>query len=617
MALRYNPATQQAVLWNPETRKFEATPVRKNPATGEVVAYDGARFVTVVEPRTPTPAADYLRKAEMAAQGFTDRALDYVEGIPKLAEAGMRAVGVPETGIRVDPRAAFNKFGRAISAPVQSALEKVGGMDFGGQYETPGDKIARRAGAGGADALGIALPAGQVARTTQALSRTLAPGLTNRVATSVAAQPAVQAASGATAGAAAEATDNELVGLGVGLLTPSAVGAAQRLVTPSPFAGATRPGRKDLIELAARERIPITPADETGSRGMKVFEQTVGVMPWAGKRMSGVIEDKLKAFNRAVLSRAGIDADYATPDVLKEAGERLGREFDALELQTSAMPDMQFVDDVTSVFSNYQPYMNSQVRAPFKALYDDIQNLVRPGGNVSDEITGSEYQKIASTIRRMERGGGGDPNYQEAISGLRQALDDLAYRSSPDGALKAAWQDLRKRNAIYNVILKTMANTTEGAAQGMVSPTSLANALKSSRGVKAFATADDEMMELQRLGRVFARPNMADPTTAERLLTQRLVTGGATGSAGAATAAGVIEPTTALTALGLPRAATEAYLSPLGGKYLTNNLISSPAKQSLGLAGNIAGARLRDEDFEQQLQDHLSGRSPSVKFQYK
>ena len=617
MTLRYNPTTQQAVLWNPETRKFEDTPVRKNPATGEIVAYDGSRFVTVVQPRTPTPAADYIRKAEMAAQGFTDRALDYVEGIPKLAEAGMKALGIPETGIRVDPRAAFDKFGRAISAPVQSALEKVGGMDFGGQYQTPGDKIARRTGAGAADALGIALPAGQLARTTQALSRTLAPSLTNRVATSVAAQPVVQAASGAAAGAAAEATDNELVGLGVGLLTPSAVGGIQKLVTPSPFAGATRPGRQELIDAARREQIPLTPADETGSRGMQVFEQAVGVMPWAGKRMSGVIEDKLKAFNRAVLSRAGIDADYATPGVLKDAGEKLGREFDDLELQTTALPDMQFVDDITSVFSRYQPYMESQVKGSFKALYDDIQSLVRPGSSVSDEITGAEYQKIASTIRRMERGGGGDPNYKEAISGLRQALDDLAYRSSPGDELKAAWQDLRKRNAIYNVLLKTMANTGDAAAQGMISPTALANALKSARGAKAFATADDDMMELQRLGRVFARPNMADPTTAERLLTQRLLTGGAAGSAGTATAVGAVEPVTAAAALALPRVATEAYLSPIGKKYLTNNLISNPAKQSLGLAGNIVGSRLRDEKFEKSLQDYLSGKAPSVNYSYK
>ena len=619
--LRYNPTSGAAVLFNLETQAFEETPVVQNEQTGEVKAYDGARYVTVVKAREATPAGGMLRKAEIAAQGFTDRAFDYIEGLPKLVEAGMKAAGIPETGIRLDPRAAFKEFGRAISRPIQTGLERVGGMDLGSSYETPGDKIARRAGAGAADGAAFVLPAAGAARIARPWLG--APSsVTHRVATSVAAQPTTQALSGAAGGAAAEATDSELVGLGTDLLTPSAIGAAQRFVTPSPFTGAhggptTRPGRTDLIAAAEREGIPLTPADITGSRPMKVFEQTLGVMPWVGKRMSNVIEKKLKAYNKAVLSKAGIDAEYATPDVLEAAGKRLGREFDALELQTSATPDMKFVDDVTRVFSEYQPYMNSQVAAPFKALYDDIQNLVRPG---LDTISGAEYQKIASTIRRMERGGGGDPNYKEAITGLKTALDDLAYRSSPDDVLRDAWQDLRKRNAIYNVILKSMANTTESAAQGMISPTTLANVLKSARGARAFATADDEMMDLQRLGRVFVRQNLADPSTAERLFMQRALTGGAATStatvgAGGAAAMGVVEPATAITALALPRLAAEAYLSPAGRKYLTNTMVPNQTQISTPLARNIVGGRVRDEEFERRLQDHLQGAAPWVKFQ--
>ena len=66
--LVFNPDTQKAMRL--QDNKWVDTPVVVNPQNGEVRAWDGTNYTTVVKGDTANPVGQVVRKAEMVARGI-------------------------------------------------------------------------------------------------------------------------------------------------------------------------------------------------------------------------------------------------------------------------------------------------------------------------------------------------------------------------------------------------------------------------------------------------------------------------------------------------------------------------------------------------------------------
>ena len=578
--LVFNPDTQKAMRL--QGNKWVDTPVVVNPQNGEVRAWDGTNYTTVVKGDTANPVGQVVRKAEMVARGMTDNAFDYAEALPKLAERGLDALGLPKTGIRINPREAYRKIGAMLSNPFQAALE-MAGVDLGPESTTKGDQIAYEGGRGMTDALAFMLPAATAAKVAKGGTTT------QKVASQLAAQPVTQTAAGLAAGTVGEATDNELLGLGAGLLTPSLGRVTQKVISPVPLQGR----QKELADAAQAEGIPLTPAKMTDNQGFEYFETLLEGIPSTGGRQAREIAKTQSGFNRAVLRRAGINSDIATPEVMRKAGDDFGRRFEMLEAKTTFKPDDQFMDGLIAVRDNYARYIPSTRKESFDNLLTDATNLMD-----FTQDTGKAYQKFASTLRRLSRGAAKDGEYQDALNDLVEVVDETAFRSAGSEALKKSWQKLRREYRAYKIIEDSMAKTTKSAAEGDISPTAFAGAVKRAQSKRQFVSGDGPLEGLARVGTSRVRSSVPNSGTAQRNVIAGLMTGGQAGQgmlgAGGAYMAGADPVTGGILGLALPRAVQELYLSGPGRRYLTNQLAANRSRMTPALAAAITTAQGRE-----------------------
>jgi len=507
-----------------------------------------------------------LRVAGNLGAGFNSRLAQVVGTIPDLYNSGLRAVGLPALA----PDAYTNA--------IQSGINTVVGEPP--KPENTAERIAHGAGAGLADVATVAIPATAVANATRAGT------FLNGVAGGLAAQPTLQAASGAIGGAVGEVTDSPLAGTVASLAVPAVAGAASRLRRP---VSATL-GREEaaLAAAAEREGIPLTPAQRTGSRPLATMEAQFETLPLTSRTAAETRGAQQAAFNRAVLERAGIQADRASPEVLAANSARLGAEFDRLSAATTVQLDKGFLRDLGGIVTRYGDKLPSQQRPVFTAYVRDIMNARQNGGTMA----GTTYQTTRSDLtRQANEMRASDPTLSRALRGLRDALDDAAGRSIP-ADMRDAWNAARRQYANQQVIQRAASGAGQGGAVGDVSASGLRTALATGNNRRDYALGIGDLNELARIGQQFIRPQIPNSGTPERAMMNQELTGGALGLGG--TAMGVNPLTAAAVGAGsiaMPRAVQMLY----GTRPVQNWLTAAPptARPTNALAG-VLGARVVD-----------------------
>jgi len=507
-----------------------------------------------------------FRAAEFASRGIMDSAAETVGAAPDLIGKGLSKLGVPgieEGWYTRQLKEALAKLGRFTSAPLKAAADYAG-VDLGSDSpETAGEKVAYGTGRGAADAASVMIPAASAARLTQAGT------LGNRVATTMASQPALQASAGAVGGAVGEATDSPLTGTAAAVATPVLAAAGRRVV--SPVRSQLTPEDARLAQVAADEGIDLSAGARTGSRPLQAMESVFSTLPLTAGPQRAQIDRTAKQFNRAVLQRAGIDADRATPDVLRANTERLGREFDRISAATIVRADDQLLDDLQGVMTRYGTKMPSQQREVVQAWVTDVLAT-------GDTIPGQVYQQARSDLTRQVQGSlKTDPGLSQALRGIRDALDNAADRAIPED-LRQAWGAARSQWAAKKQI---EAAATTG---GNVSPAKLKTAVSAgNRG--AFAEGRGELNDLARVGDRFVKEQVPNSGTPERTALIQLLTGGAVGGLAADPLMGAA---TAGTTMLLPRVIQGAYNSGAGQAYLGNRVAAGAESPYRALAAILA-----------------------------
>lgn len=515
--------------------------------------------------------------------GFNERFAQTLGALPDLYNRGLRAIGAPAM-----PEGAYTR-------GIQGGINAVVGEPPAPQ--TTAERFAHGAGSGLMDAATIAVPAARIASAT-APAAGAAPGLLNRSATALAAQPAMQAAAGMAGGAVGEATDNPLLGAAAAFATPMLAAGASRFV--SPIQTYQSPQRAGLVAAADREGIPLTAGQATGSRFLRNVESQLEQLPLTARSQTAIREGQEAAFTRAVLSRAGENADNVSPEVLNTARNRIGGRIGEIANRNVLRFTPQLDAELAQIEDSLR-FIPAEAAAPVRARIEQLRGMViqpptPPPGSVgvpgeipTGTIPGASYRMMDSQLgRSMRSTQNGD--LRAALGDLRERLR-TAMDASISPADSADWSEARRQYANLMTIARAAGRAGEGAAEGRLSPLALREAVNQSTG-GGYAFGRGDLNELARLGQSVLRPP-PDSGTAGRTMANQLLTGSlmTTGGIGGTVVGGPVGGVAgAAASLALPRVVQALMNNPAGQAYLRNQLVQQP-----GMSNPLAAALLAQQ----------------------
>lgn len=568
----------------------------------------GGAFDDLIPAKPPRSALS--RGVGLGAQGITDAVADFL-GMPvDLTAAGLRAIprmagqaARAVQGERADvdqgrqpvptaPIGGSQTFrdvfdyvgtapGRVVDAIDQGSLGPMTEPRTARLTAQDGvERFAYGAGRGIGGAATSFVPAGLIAQAAPVGS------VTQAVAQTLAARPAMQTVAGAVGGGVGEATKDPWLGMAAGVGTAAGTdlvrGLARRAITP---AMRLTPDEQRIAAAAQARGIDLTPGQATGSRTLEGLEATMRRLPLAGNMAERGYDQQRQALNREILATAGVTANRAGPAVIDDAYRAAGQRYDALiQQQGGVRTDPQFANDVARVVQQYGRRLETDVAPVFRSYVDDLAPLVQasqqPGAN--PQIAADVYQRIRSDITTRARQTK-NTALQDALIGLRDTLDDAAARTRPD--LAPEWQEIRRQYANLSTIDKAMRGAGGAeAAKGDIPLAGFRNAVRGN-DPQGFARGRGDLNELAQIAG-FLQNRVPNSGTPERLAMTGLLAGGA-----------AFEPTTAALALGIPAAAQAAYSSAPVRQMLSTR----PAPMMQGTGGVVEALML------QQLRDQLGG----------
>lgn len=357
------------------------------------------------------------------------------------------------------------------------------------------------------------------------------------------------------------------------LAAPVAVSAVQRLVTPIGVS-AERAAAADILR---SEGVRPTAGQVTGNKGLRYRESELG-----GARAADMIEQQGEQFTRAALSRAGINAERATPEVMRDGLRSLGDRFDDLATRTTVHFDNQLQNDLLADVVTYQ--QNATAVAPVvENTANRIAEIAAQNGGV---IPGRNYQTLRSDIGRASARAS-DPSVKFALRDLQESLDDAVSRAMPSDVLPA-WQEVRQQYRNFLTLERAATGAGEDAALGLISPARLRQATVTTQGRRNYVTGQGDFDELARSGQALLTP-LPQSGTAPRLDARTI--GGGLGALGAGTGALAAGPlggvAGALAGMLAPAAAGRALMSGPVQAYLANQLLSPSRLSDPRLAGVV------------------------------
>lgn len=358
-------------------------------------------------------------------------------------------------------------------------------------------------------------------------------------------------------------------GIGLGAATPLAISGVTNVVRRIVSPVSTSSARQSLVNTLEREGVDVTAGQATGSDALRYAESEIG-----GAAARDLVERQGEQFTRAALSRAGVNADRATPEVIDNAFTRIGNQFDSLATRNTLKPDRKLQNDLVDTWRNYMSVTPPNARVPIVAdMMTDINNALKNGGT----LDGKTYQSLRSRLDRVARGSR-DKDLASTLRDIRSALDDGMERSIAATNPKdlGGWRNARKEYRNMLVLEQAATGAGENAAAGLISPSALRNATVAKHGRRNYARGSGDFAELARAGEGVMKP-MPQSGTAPRTAIRNmgaalpaLLGAGAGGVAGGGPGAmaGMVA------GAALPAFAGRLMMTPAGQAYLKNQLLS-------------------------------------------
>lgn len=383
-----------------------------------------------------------------------------------------------------------------------------------------------------------------------------------------------------------------LIGSGAGMAMPNAM---RRIATPNP----SNANREAMAQALMDEGVDLTAGQRSGNRGLRYAESELG-----GARAANLTDTQGEQFTRAALSRAGISADRATPEVLKNAYSEFGDRFDDMVSNTTVVIDPQFQNDLVSAVRQYTDTVGDSMQAPIiPNIINDITSMIDKRG--SNSLSGESYQALRSRLGNVASGSA-DPQLKSALMDIQHVLDDAAERTlaitNPDKL--GDWRQLRGDYRNFLVLERAASGAGEAASSGIISPAQLANAAKAITGRRSYVQGNNELSQLARSGVGIMAP-LPDSGSASRLNARGLFTALGAGAGGVT---GDIPSALIGAAVGqaVPNVLGGLALSPMGRSYLGNQRFM-PQQMPIGAMTPAAGAMIANQGLTDEQMLRMRG----------
>lgn len=367
---------------------------------------------------------------------------------------------------------------------------------------------------------------------------------------------------------------------GAGNLVKRGSGAVAGALLPK-----ASPEVADLAKTAINDYgIPLKASQVSDSRIAKTLDSVSSKIPFSGA--TGLQEAQQKAFNRAVASTIGEDADAVTPALYAQAKKRIGQTYDDITERSNI--DLASVqDDLAGILAEAQQTGSDDSIRAVTNLLSRI-NEQAPDG----VLPGKAFQSVTSQLGQIAKSGGEKGHYAKQLRGLL----DTARASSISPEEQAAWQEANRQYAN----LKTIRDlVTKDQVNGNISPAALLGKVTSS-GAKKEAVASGrggDLAELAAIGQQFLKDGVPNSGTPERLAAYGLLGG-----------AGFAHLPTAAAGVGAARGFQALNASPqVLAKVLRDPSIDKATKGLLLRQAGAIGGLLGQQAATQQGQGILFG----------
>lgn len=268
-----------------------------------------------------------------------------------------------------------------------------------------------------------------------------------------------------------------------GSAIPNAVRAA---ITPNP----ADPARVAATRQLNSEGVNVTAGQKTGNEVLKYREAL-------SPRMTQVVADQNQQFTRAALRRIGVNADRATPMVMKKAATDIGKRFDDALAGVTITPERAQVKAALQVV---QDYTEATAKPNISPIIRNTANRIVAASRSGRPISGKNYQEWRSQLSKLTVGT--DAQLKNAAQGMIDVLDDaseaaLAASGTPEKV--KAYAEARRMWRDYLAIETAVSRAGEETAAGIFSPQVLRNAIVQ-QGKRTYVRGERDLGELARAG---------------------------------------------------------------------------------------------------------------------
>lgn len=272
-------------------------------------------------------------------------------------------------------------------------------------------------------------------------------------------------------------------------------------------AGASATGREGAVALLKNEGIPLSVAQESGSKLAQHVERASAM---TGDRAAEFSQQQAEALNKAVLKRAGVidpNATAATPDVMSAARDRI----------TGTMNDIAARNPIPLDDTLLSHLAEMQQEAPkllpkdaADTLNGNIDDIVSHAASNDGNLDGTYYQKLNTRLGKLSS----DPRLAPVVQDLREHVNDAMERNASTQDV----QDLQQARQQYRV-LKQIEPAIDPVT-GNISANKLMNSIniKANRNQSLYGRGDQSLVSLARAAKQVLPDQLGNSGTAERLL---------------------------------------------------------------------------------------------------